>query len=291
MKKIEDMLNNPHYTEHELSHLFWINYTYEQRKMNKKNTNLEFYQKQYESYMPISSVLILDPIIKNRYDEIQSVDTTSFYHGIEHIKNVMLIMRKFITSLEIDQKTSDELLTAIIFHDIGRTNVGKDHDKKSASYFIDYIRNNPDNMELISSNFSSFSIERITRAILFHEQKNNLDVLTPFELLVNLADKLDITKKRVNMNGILDDNNPASFYREIYLDVDDVVISKEDNTLKIDIVGNENLSSDRLFSIPFMNNMKNVLVAFSDSMGMNYKLFVNGEISYNSDSKVKKEKK
>ncbi len=226
--------------------------------------------------------LILDPVILKKYNEIQKVDTTSYYHGVEHIKNVISIMNKFISALNIESKTADKLQTAVIFHDIGRSNVGKDHDKKSAEYFIAYVNDDCDNSKLMQESFDANDIEEIANAILTHEEKENLDELTSFQLLVNLADKLDITKNRINLNGVVDENNPASYYREIYLDVDDVEIMKNENIISINIIGNENLSSERLFSIPFMKNMENVLCAFCKSINCDFVLSVNNETSRRS---------
>ena len=300
MRKLEEMLKNNKYNEYEEHLLFRINQEYKELEKYKKmidcgewgtREEMDFlskirddYEKQqisYEELYPVSTVTFVDSQVTSKYKEIQKVDTTSYYHGIEHIRNVLIIMSKFISALGIDSKTADKLFTAVVFHDIGRSNVGKGHEKKSAAYFQDYMRN-PLNHELIYSSFEKEDIDEIISAILKHETKENLESLTSFELLVNLADKLDITKNRINMNNPLNPELPSykfDIFREIYLDVDDVSIKKVDDILVIDIVGNKDLSRDRLLSIPFVTNMQNVLAAFAKSVGCDYVLSVNGDLS------------
>lgn len=296
MKKIEEMIKNTNYSEEDISKLMAINsyaddlfrdmlivyrdsFATGDDVFFEAKEELEKKQKVYYSFRPVSTVLMLDPIIRQKYDDIQRVDTTSYYHGFDHIKNVIANMNKFITALGIDDKTADKLITAVIFHDIGRTHVGKDHDKNSANYFTNYIANNSFNSEFIGISFDNKDLNQIYSSILMHEAKENLIQLPSFQLLVNLADKLDITKKRINLNGAVDANNPSAAYREIYLDVDDVSISMNADTLVINVIGNENLSVDRLFSIPFMNNMENVLAAFCNSIGKSYQMLVNGKLT------------
>lgn len=296
MKKIEEMLKNNNYDEEDISKLKAINsyaddlfrdilIVYRDSFATGDNVSfeakeeLEKNKKLYYGLRPVSTVLMLDPVIRQRYDDIQRVDTTSYYHGFDHIKNVIANMNKFITALGIDDKTADKLLTAVIFHDIGRTSVGKGHDINSANYFTNYVANDLSNSEFMRTSLEDNELNEIYNAILKHEAKEDLSRLSSFQLLVNLADKLDITKKRINLNGVVDANNPSAYYREIYLDVDDVSIGLNNNTLVINIIGNDNLSSDRLFSIPFMNNMENVLEAFCKSIGKDYQLLVNNELS------------
>ena len=147
-----------------------------------------------------------------------------------------------------------KLLTAVIFHDIGRTNVGKDHDKFSADYFSEYMRQD-DNafFTRVSMNDEDFRV--IKNAILLHEQKEDLDKLDNFQLLVNFVDKLDVTKDRINLNNPLDPQLPSykfDLFREIYLDVNDLNPIVEDGALILDFDCNDNMTMERLYSIPFM---------------------------------------
>ena len=211
-------------------------------------------EREYASLRPVSTILMLDPTIKAKYDKIQEVDTTSYYHGFQHIKNVVKNMEKFITAFNIDDVTADKLLTAVIFHDIGRTNVGKDHDKFSADYFSEYMRQD-DNafFTRVSMNDEDFRV--IKNAILLHEQKEDLDKLDNFQLLVNFVDKLDVTKDRINLNNPLDPQLPSykfDLFREIYLDVNDLNPIVEDGALILDFDCNDNMTMERLYSIPFM---------------------------------------
>ena len=215
---------------------------------------LSKFEKEYASLRPISTVLMLDPVIKAKYDKIQEVDTTSYYHGFQHIKNVVKIMKKFIIAFNIDDVTADKLLTAVIFHDIGRTNVGKDHDKFSADYFTEYMRQD-DNALFARISMKDKDISEIKHAILLHEQKENLDKLDDFQLLVNFADKLDVTKERINLNNLLDPSLPSykfDLFREIYLDVNDLNIIIDDGALVLNFECNDNMTKERLYSIPFM---------------------------------------
>ena len=273
MEKIEKLLKQEGLTNEEVKLLERINYladeierdfiiiyqgewyTEEDMKMLAEvREELPKLRREYASLRPVSTVLMLDPVIKEKYDKIQEVDTTSYYHGFQHIKNVVKNMQKFITAFNIDNVTADELLTAVIFHDIGRTNVGKDHDKFSAEYFSEYMKEYENDLfTRVSMNDESFRI--IKNAILVHEQKEDLDKLDNFQLLVNFADKLDVTKDRINLNNPLDPELPSykfDLFREIYLDVNDLNIFVEDGALVLDFECNDNMSLERLYSIPFM---------------------------------------
>lgn len=234
-------------------------------------------EREYASLRPVSTVLMLDSIIKAKYDKIQEVDTTSYYHGFQHIKNVVKNMEKFITAFNIDDVTADKLLTAVIFHDIGRTNVGKDHDKFSANYFSEYMQQDDNALfTRVSMNDEDFRV--IKNAILLHEQKEDLDKLDNFQLLVNFADKLDVTKDRINLNNPIDPQLPSykfDLFREIYLDVNDLNILVEDGTLVLDFECNDNMSLERLYSIPFMQVVDKLHKEFARRYNLEAKTKIN----------------
>lgn len=234
-------------------------------------------EREYASLRPVSTVLMLDPTIKAKYDKIQEVDTTSYYHGFQHIKNVVKNMEKFITAFNIDDITADKLLTVVIFHDIGRSNVGKDHDKFSANYFSEYMQQD-DNafFTRVSMNDEDFRV--IKNAILLHEQKEDLDKLDDFQLLVNFADKLDVTKDRINLNNPLDPQLPSykfDLFREIYLDVNDLNIDVADGALVLDFECNDNMSLERLYSIPFMQVVDKLHKEFARRYNLKAKTKIN----------------
>ena len=256
MKKIEKLLKQDDLTIGEINLLKRINSLATEIEKNLASTGekLSKLQKEYATLRPISTVLMLDPTIKAKYDKIQEVDTTSYYHGFQHIKNVVKNMQKFIMAFNIDDVTADKLLTAVIFHDIGRTNVGKDHDILSADYFSEYIQQD-DNIFFTRISMNDEAIEEIRNAILLHEQKEDLDKLNTFQLLVNLVDKLDITKDRINLNNPLNPKLPSfkfDLFREIYLDVNQLNLIIEDGALVLNFYCNNNMSLERLYSIPFM---------------------------------------
>ena len=273
MDKIKNLLQQGEFTSEEINLLDRINElakkietdiillyqgewdTSEDMKMlEETREELPRLKKEYASLRPVSTVVMLDPVIKAKYDKIQEVDTTSYYHGFQHIKNVIRNMQRLITALNIDDVTADKLLTAVIFHDIGRTSVGKGHDVFSAGYFSEYM--NQDDITLFTRiSMDDRDTEEIKRAILLHEQKEDLDKLDNFQLLVNFADKLDVTKERINLNNPLDPELPSykfDLFREIYWDVNDLNILIQDGTLVLDFSCNDNMTLERLYSIPFM---------------------------------------
>lgn len=199
----------------------------------------------------LTNLLLTNKNIKSKYDEIQKVDTTSYYHGYQHIMNVLKTLQKFIDLFGIDEHEADKLSIAILFHDIGRGSIGKGHEEKSANYMKEYLSK----FDLSKFNFTQEDITEIDKAIRIHEQKEDLDKLSLFELLVNFVDKLDVTKERINLNNPLNPELPSykyDIFREIYLDVNDVNPIIEDNALVLEFEGNENLSLERLYKIPFM---------------------------------------
>ena len=201
--------------------------------------------------MKLIDVLLLDKDIKQRYDAIQNVDTTSYYHGYKHIMNVLDTLRKFINLFNIDEHEADKLLVAVLFHDIGRGKTGKDHELLSADFMREYLKK----YDISKFGFSEQDLDEIYEAIRIHEQKEELDQLTMFQLLVNFVDKLDVTKERINLDNPLDPELPSykfDVFREIYLDVNAVNPRIEDDSLVLEFECNDNMTLERLYSIPFM---------------------------------------
>ena len=296
MKKIDKLLNQEGLTLEEINLLNRINYLAngiekdiaiiykgglgfedEMKMIFSAREELPKLEREFASLRPISTVLMLDPILKAKYDKIQEVDTTSYYHGFQHINNVIKNMKKFITAFNIDDVTADKLLTAVIFHDIGRTNVGKNHEKFSADYFTKYMQQDENSfLKRISMNDDDF--REIKNAILLHEQKENLDKLDNFQLLVNFVDKLDVTKDRINLSNPLSPELPSykfDLFREIYLDVNDVNPIVKSGALVLDFECNENMSLERLYSISFMQVVAKLHKEFASRYNLEAKTVIN----------------
>ena len=121
-------------------------------------------------------------------------------------------------------------------------------------------------------------IREIKNAILLHEQKEELDKLDNFQLLVNFADKLDVTKERINLDNILDPELPSykfDVFREIYLDVNDLNILVEDGALVLDFECNDNMTLERLYSIPFMQVVDKLHKEFAKRYNLEAKTKIN----------------
>lgn len=199
----------------------------------------------------LTNILLSDESIKKKYDEIQQVDTTSYYHGYNHIMNVLKMLKKFVTLFDINDHDADKLSVAVLFHDIGRSEIGKGHEIKSANYMMNYLQK----YDISKFGFTQKDLDEIFMAINLHEQKENLDELENFQLLVNFVDKLDVSKERVNLNNPLNPELPSykyDLFREIYLDVNDINPLIEDGSLVLEFECNDNMSLERLYSIPFM---------------------------------------
>jgi len=300
MKKIEEILKTGKLDENEIDLLKRIdnlatkierdiiiiyqgewNTAEDMKMLASVREELPRYEEEYKKLRPISTVVMLDPVIKEKYDTIQKVDETSYYHGFQHIKNVVNTMKKFIDALGIDDTTADKLLTAIIFHDIGRTNVGKDHDKNSAKYFIDYIKDGNINELFSRLSLTELDIYEIKTAILLHEQKEDLEKLTDFQLLVNFTDKLDVTKERINLNNQLDPERPSykfDVFRDIYLDINAINPIIEDGSFVLEFECNENMSLERLYSIPFMQVVDKLHKEFARRNNLEAKVRLNPTI-------------
>lgn len=199
----------------------------------------------------VTNILLSDKEIKNKYEEIQKIDTTSYYHGYQHIINVLNNLNKFVELFHIDDHTADKLSVAVILHDIGRGKYGKGHEERSVQFAKDYFAKT-DSKRFI---FSEKDMEEIYEAIRIHEQKDNLSHLTFFQLIVNFVDKLDITKDRINLDNELDPTLPSykfDIFRKIYLDVNEVIPKVENHFLLLQFNCNDNINLENLYSIPFM---------------------------------------
>lgn len=245
----------------------------------------------FQKLRPVSIVLVQNIALQMGYNMIQLMDTTSYYHGFQHIINTLKIMERFINALELDDKTADKLLTTLILHDIGRAETGHNHEKESAQFAYEYFCKNDDFIKCV---FTSQDRIDIQHAIMNHEAKDDfLYDLSWFDLLVNLADKLDITKDRVNLDNPLNPDLPSykfDLFRDIYLNVNQVNIDMHDGELLINICGNNNLNTKDLFSIPFMQQVYKISKVLAQKIDTNIKILVNGNEFTMDDNSTKKQK-
>jgi hypothetical protein len=95
-----------------------------------------------------------------------------------------------------------------------------------------------------------------------------------FQLLINIVDKLDVTKERINLNNPLNPELPSykfDVFREIYLDVNAVYPRIEDGSLKLEFECNDNMTLERLYSIPFMQTVDKLHKELASRYGLNAK--------------------
>jgi HD-GYP domain-containing protein (c-di-GMP phosphodiesterase class II) len=134
--------------------------------------------------------ILEDKEIVSQYQKVDDQNKYPFIHGLQHIKNVVEIMKKLAKALQIPDNDTQNLLIACVLHDIGQVDGRERHGKKGRKFARQYL----------DGKINENDLENILTAIEKHDQNVDLDKLSLFTNLVCFADKMDFAKNRFEEN-------------------------------------------------------------------------------------------
>jgi len=217
--------------------------------------------------MNLADKLLLDNAIVDVYDDIDKVNVTPSNHGMKHIYNVVKISRKFGEILKFSSRLQEIVDVGLVFHDIGQLDGRHDHGKKSAIFAEKYLK--PLNY------FSDEELELLLSAIETHDEcKDYTKLLNDYSWYINLFDKLDFDKSR------LQDNYRERYDYNSYADIETINFSINDNCIRIDIVTIDNplkISVEELFSKNLFSKAMFTLIKFCKHFGYGYEVYLGNE--------------
>ena len=171
--------------------------------------------------------MLNDEEIVSVYRKIDNHNKFPSNHGMKHIFGVIELSKRAILILQ----------TALILHDIGQVDGRENHGYKSMLFAKNYLPS--------KNIFDDSELSLIYSAIETHDECFDYSLLqNNFSWLVNMIDKLDFSKNR------LENNYRERFEYSVYEDIERLNFSLESNIFKIIIIKTENpkiISINKLF--------------------------------------------
>ena len=203
--------------------------------------------------------LLKDPRILKIYTNIdlkQKSDLENFIadHGMFHIKRVLKNIRRLCKISGIKNSLRNDYYIAAILHDIGMENGKLDHDKRSAIFAVDLLRDYQ----------YTNSIDQVISAISGHsdciyDENSILIILT-------LADKLDITYHRVGFAG-----TKTNGMRQL-LNISKILIKRHQKSVQFRFDVNNNFNIKEFEEFYFYNKLIGAIKNFCYYFNLEYKI-------------------
>lgn len=221
----------------------------------------------------MSSIGFIEKILKDKdvLNAFAMIDGTNKYvssHGIKHVYGCLEIARKLGSLFNLDEREQLLFEVSLVLHDIGQIEGRKNHAINSVGFAKSYLPK--------QNEFSELELQTIYDAIETHDDYGDYSRLeTKIAWLVNLADKLDFSKTRVDdgYREKFDYSDSEDIERlDFYLNenVFKIVIRKIDNplTVSVDRILNRNLTCKSL----------SVFKAFCERFGLKPECYLENEI-------------
>ena len=182
--------------------------------------------------------------IKAEYAKIDKINPFPFAHGLQHINNVCAIMDELTDLLNISGEEKDALMISAVLHDVGQADGRERHGYKARKFaerlLDDELRGNSYYEDLMS-------------AIEHHDEKSTT-AYPLFTVLVQFADKMDFTKKRLEPDYF------EKFGHIVYENFLDVKFINDDSSFGINVAANDiaNIASE-FVAMSFSSKVINVV--------------------------------
>ncbi len=204
-----------------------------------------------------------DKTIIDIYDKIHKYEDEEkgrAYHDYNHVTNVAELVKELLEALEYDKEFIDEAQVAAILHDTGCTEGKEGHPLRSYEYAKEYLEKN--NIKLVNKNM-------VLEAIKNHS--NGLDTDNIITLTLILADKLDIKKTRITLEGCKVVGNRQYQY------IEDINIKINKDKLNIYFVCDEQVNLEEMEEYYFTTKVFKAIRSFSKKMNLIPEVFINNE--------------
>ncbi len=182
------------------------------------------------------------------------------HHDINHIKNVAKIAEKILKELGYSKNIIEETKIAVYLHDTGCTEGKENHPYRSYEFAKKYLK---------GKNIKLKNEEMVLDAIKNHSEGFDTDNIIALALI--LGDKLDIKHNRITEYGYTVEGNRQLQY------IKDILVNIKNKTLTVKFECDEKLDKLELEKFYFTKKVFKAIIAFSNKLNLNYKIFLNNE--------------
>ena len=198
-----------------------------------------------------------DELIVKEFNKIDEHSDNKFDHGRYHAENVIDNILKLAKLLNIDEEETNYLAITGILHDMGQLG-GKDgHEIRGKIFAEAYLKDKVDQKWL----------DKILKAIEYHHEKENIKELSLFEHIVLIADKVDVTYKRLNKKYLLKNNEDG-----LEKHIKEVNFEIKQKIFKVIIKTDGKITKDDFYNWGYASKMLKRIEEFSDKVKMQYKI-------------------
>ena len=205
-----------------------------------------------------------DKVIKEIYKNIHEYEDAEggyAYHDYNHVSNVANYCEKILKALKYDDDFICEAKVAAILHDTGCIEGKENHAYRSYEFAKKYIEENKISLK---------NEKLVLDAIKNHSEGFVTDNI--IQLVIILADKIDIKKSRISEAGKQLEGNRQYQY------INDIQFEIKDNNFYINFVCDDKINLEELNSYYFTKKVFKSIQAFSDKLNLIPKVSINDKL-------------
>lgn len=210
--------------------------------------------------------LLKEEYVVNLYNGIENNKRIPISHGFLHINNVLNYSKKLASLFNLNEKESEELLTAAVMHDVAQAFLQPHHAYNGSIIVKEMLENN----QSIDPAYikSKIDIDRVCNIIKNHSGKKIEEYEDTLSCLLILADKLDITKYRLKPR--------YKEFESLYFmeNVEDVDVDLIDNNLKVIITTNNEVTFAELNDKGGLNKLLKILDFFDERFNLKHEIIM-----------------
>ena len=199
--------------------------------------------------------------IYKKIHEYEDAEGGYAYHDYNHVNNVANYCENILKSLKYDDDFISEAKIAAILHDTGCIEGKENHAYRSYEYAKKYFEEN---------NIPLKNKDLVLDAIKNHSEGFITDNI--IQLVIILADKIDIKKSRISKAGKKVEGNRQYQY------IEDIQFKITDNKLYINFICDEKINLAELNDYYFTKKVFKAIQAFANKLNLSPKLYINNKL-------------
>ena len=202
-----------------------------------------------------------DKEIVEMYNKIKEYEDKSLglaYHDYNHVCNVANVAEKLLKALNCSNKFIDEALVGVMLHDIGCIEGKEGHANRSYEYAKKYLEKN---------NISLENKDMVLEAIKNHS--NGFDTDNIIQIVIILADKIDVKKNRITKFGCNAIGNRQYQY------VNDINVNLDNKKFTVCFECDKNIDLKELEEYYFTKKIFMAIKSFAKRINVSADVYVN----------------
>lgn len=198
--------------------------------------------------------------IYRKIREYEDAEGGYAYHDYNHVNNVANYCEKILKSLKYDDDFVCEAKIAAILHDTGCIEGKENHAYRSYEYAKKYLEEN---------NILLKNKELVLDAIKNHSDGFDTDNI--IQLVIILADKIDIKKSRIGKAGKKEEGNRQYQY------INDIKFEINNTNFYINFICDDEINLEELNNYYFTKKVFKAIQSFSNKLNLSPKVSINSK--------------